>query len=168
MKSIKHIEDPPGIHLCSVAGGLKTQLERMRYQHWILTSSADNVLEVAKKLNKKPVYLSPDSPDELLEIDPDAAYIIGGLVDRTVMKNASLDRSKELEIPAVRLPIRQYMKNRKCLNLDHVVMMMCKFKETGDWKVAFDYGAPKRWKKQFDKEPKKKVGGKQEKKQEES
>ena len=38
------------------------------------------------------------------------------------------------------------MKNRACLNLDHVVMMINKFKETNDWKTAFDYGAPKRWK----------------------
>lgn len=68
----------------------------MKYNYWTLTSSADNVVEVAKKLNKKPVYLSPDASEELLEIDPNAAYIIGGLVDRTVMKNASLDRANEL------------------------------------------------------------------------
>jgi hypothetical protein len=40
------------------------------------------------------------------------------------------------------------MKGRKCLNLDHVVMMISKFKETGNWKVGFDFGAPKRWKKE--------------------
>lgn len=39
------------------------------------------------------------------------------------------------------------MKQRNCLNLDHVVMILSKFKETGDWKTAFQYGAPKRWKK---------------------
>ena len=42
------------------------------------------------------------------------------------------------------------MKGRSCLNLDHVVSMICKFKETKDWKVAFDYAAPKRWKKDID------------------
>jgi hypothetical protein len=39
------------------------------------------------------------------------------------------------------------MKNRACLNLDHVVMILCKFKECQDWKIAFEFGAPKRWKK---------------------
>lgn len=39
------------------------------------------------------------------------------------------------------------MKGRLCLNLDHVVSMLYKFKETNDWKIAFDYAAPKRWKK---------------------
>lgn len=87
------MENPPGIHLCSVSGGFKEQLEKMRYQHWILKSNTQNVLEVAHKLNKNPVYLSPDSPHELLEIDPSAAYIIGGLVDRTVIKNASFNRA---------------------------------------------------------------------------
>jgi hypothetical protein len=39
------------------------------------------------------------------------------------------------------------MKQRTCLNLDHIVNIVCKFNEIKDWKVAFDYGAPKRWKK---------------------
>jgi hypothetical protein len=26
--------------------------------------------------------------------------------------------------------------------------MLCKFKETKDWKSAFDFAAPKRWKKE--------------------
>jgi Trm5-related predicted tRNA methylase len=65
MKAIKHVENPPGIHLCSVGGKFKTQLEKMGYQHWILTSTADDVVEVAKKLNKQPVYLSPDAQEEI-------------------------------------------------------------------------------------------------------
>lgn len=40
------------------------------------------------------------------------------------------------------------MKGRACLNLDHVVSMICKFKETGSWKEAFYFAAPKRWKKE--------------------
>ena len=39
------------------------------------------------------------------------------------------------------------MKQRSCLNLDHIVSIMCKFIEVKDWKIAFDHGAPKRWKK---------------------
>jgi hypothetical protein len=33
----------------------------MKYHYWTLTSSPDNIIEVSKKLNKNPVYLSPDS-----------------------------------------------------------------------------------------------------------
>lgn len=128
MKSIKHTENPPGIHLCSVGGFAKAQLERMGYQYWTLTSSEEDVLEVSKKMGKKPVYLSPDAPEPLTKIDPDCSYIIGGLVDRTVIKNASMIRARNLDIPAYHLPIKEMMRNRSCLNLDHVVMILCKFR----------------------------------------
>jgi hypothetical protein len=65
-------------------------------------------------------------------------------VDRTVIKNASLNRAKALNIEARSLPIRPFMKQRSCLNLDHIVMIMCKFMEVKDWKLAFEHGAPKR------------------------
>lgn len=74
-------------------------------------------------------------------------FVIGGLVDRTVIKYASLNRAEDLGIEARSLPIRPFMKQRTCLNLDHIVSIMCKFIEVKDWKIAFDHGAPKRWKK---------------------
>lgn len=40
------------------------------------------------------------------------------------------------------------MKSRNVLNLDHIVVILSKFKECKDWKEAFDAGAPKRWKKE--------------------
>lgn len=42
---------------------MKLQLEKMRYQHWVLSSNAESVLEVAQKINKKLVYLSPDAEE---------------------------------------------------------------------------------------------------------
>ena len=57
----------------------------------------------------------------------DDIFIIGGLVDRTVIKDASLYRAMELGIQARSLPIRPFMKQRTCLNLDHIVSIMCKF-----------------------------------------
>ena len=101
------------------------------------------------------VYLSPDAEKEMDSIEKgtifcylDTGYILGGLVDRTVLKNASLKRAEELGIEARRLPIGQFMKGRLCLNLDHVINLMCKFKECKNWKQSFDYAAPKRWKKE--------------------
>ena len=37
-KAIKHIDDPPSIHLCSFGGQAQTQLEKMGYQHWSITT----------------------------------------------------------------------------------------------------------------------------------
>ena len=81
-------------------------------------------------------------------IEENDVFILGGLIDRTILKNASLMRANSLGIEARRLPINEYMRGRSCLNLDHVVSMICKFKETGDWKTAFEFAAPKRWKKE--------------------
>lgn len=80
--------------------------------------------------------------------DLDHAYIIGGLVDRTVLKNASLKRAEALGIKARKLPIAEKMQNRKCLNLDHVALMLCKWLEVKNWDEAFEFAAPKRWKKE--------------------
>ena len=65
MKAIKHMDDPPGIHLCSVGGAALDQLTKMQYKYWVLKSNEEDVLEVAKSMNKKAIYLSPDAPDEL-------------------------------------------------------------------------------------------------------
>lgn len=99
--------------------------------------------------------MSPDAPEALEEVRAgtasvtlDHVYIIGGLVDRTVLKNASLKRAEYLGIKARKLPIDQWMQNRKCLNLDHVALMLCKWLEVRDWVQAFEYAAPQRWKKE--------------------
>jgi hypothetical protein len=39
------------------------------------------------------------------------------------------------------------MRSRVVLNLDHVILMVLKFRDCKDWKEAFDHAAPKRWKK---------------------
>ena len=77
---------------------------------------------------KKLVYLSPDAPKPLQTVEEDTAYVIGGLVDRTIIKDASYIRAQKLKIQARHLPIRQFMKGRSCLNLDHVAVILGKFK----------------------------------------
>ncbi len=39
MKAIKHFEDAPGIHLCSFKGGIKSQLEKMGYGYWTMSTN---------------------------------------------------------------------------------------------------------------------------------
>jgi hypothetical protein len=38
MKAIRHLQQPPGIHLCSVGGVVQQQLEKMCYHYWTLKS----------------------------------------------------------------------------------------------------------------------------------
>lgn len=49
---------------------------------------------MAKVRGKRLVYLSPDADKALEEVREDTAYVIGGLVDRTVVKYASLMRAE--------------------------------------------------------------------------
>lgn len=64
----------------------------------------------------------------ILEAYLDTAYILGGLIDRSIIKNASVNRARDLGIEARRIPIRQYMKNRIVLNLDHVISMVMNYR----------------------------------------
>ncbi len=50
-------------------------------------------------------------------------------------------------VRAAKLPIEEMMVNRKCLNLDHVSLMLVKYLETKDWVKSFEFAAPKRFKK---------------------
>jgi hypothetical protein len=62
MKAIKHVEIPPSIHLCSFKDGIKSHLEKMRYEHWAVTAHEEDVSTFGKFINKRLIYLSPDAP----------------------------------------------------------------------------------------------------------
>lgn len=70
----------------------------MSYHYWTLESHTEDIIEIGKMQAKKLVYLSPDASKPLEIVDDNTAYIIGGLVDRTVIKNASLSRAQKLGI----------------------------------------------------------------------
>lgn len=74
------------------------------------------------------VYLSPDSENDLLEVDSSGKtiYIIGGLIDRSVKKWASFDRATQLKVRTARLPINAYLTDltRRALNIDTVSIIM--------------------------------------------
>ena len=68
MKVIKHVEEPPSIHVCSFEGGIKDQMQKMGYEYWAVSTHEENVVELGLKLDKKLVYLSPDAELEVESI----------------------------------------------------------------------------------------------------
>lgn len=92
------------------------------------------------------VYLSADSPYTLDKLEPNTSYVIGGLVDRNREKNLCQRRAEEKGIRTAKLPIGEYlqMSSRKVLATNHVVEIMVKWLETGDWAQAFMEVIPKR------------------------
>lgn len=57
-----------------------------------------------------PLYSAADSPNELGDLDPGKAYIIGGLVDRNRHKNLCAGKAAEQGIATARLPVSQFFK----------------------------------------------------------
>lgn len=92
------------------------------------------------------IYLSADSPNTLEKLEPNTSYVIGGLVDRNREKLLCQRRAEEKNIRTAKLPIGEYMQmaSRQVLATNHVVEIMSKWLETGDWGKAFMEVIPKR------------------------
>jgi tRNA (guanine9-N1)-methyltransferase len=56
------------------------------------------------------VYLTADSPNELVQLDSSKIYIIGGIVDRNRHKGICYKRAQEAGIATAKLPISQHVK----------------------------------------------------------
>lgn len=92
------------------------------------------------------VYLTSDSPYTLTELKPFSTYIIGGLVDKNRHKGICYKAAMERGLKTAKLPIGEYMKmdSRFILATNHVVEIMLKWLELGDWGEAFIAVIPKR------------------------
>lgn len=92
------------------------------------------------------VYLTSDSPDTLTELKPYSTYIIGGIVDKNRHKGLCYKSAMDKGLKTAKLPIGDYMKmnSRFVLATNHVVEIMLKWLELGDWGEAFMQVMPKR------------------------
>lgn len=92
------------------------------------------------------VYLSSDSENTLSKLSPNTTYVIGGIVDKNRHKGLCYKRACERGIPTAKLPIGEFMtmQSRTVLTVNHVVEIMLKWLETGDWGEAFLKVIPKR------------------------
>ncbi|RMZ85894.1 hypothetical protein DV737_g356, partial [Chaetothyriales sp. CBS 132003] len=114
------------------------------------TSKAQNSSEVsdAADLRSKGevVYLTSDSPYTLTELKPYSTYIVGGLVDKNRYKGICYKLACEKGIKTAKLPIGEHMRmqSRFVLATNHVVEIMIRWLECGDWGEAFMKVIPKR------------------------
>lgn len=93
----------------------------------------------AKPEDGEVIYLSSDSPNTLTELKPYNTYIIGGLVDKNRHKAVCYKHALEAGVKTAKLPIGDYiqMASRQVLTTNHVVEIMLKWLELGDWGEAF-------------------------------
>ncbi|KAI4161014.1 MAG: hypothetical protein LQ342_005177 [Letrouitia transgressa] len=104
------------------------------------TSAAENVQ------TGELVYLTSDSPDTLTQLQPHSTYVLGGLVDRNRHKGLCYKRAKDRGIKTAKLPIAEYMQmaSRFVLTTNHVMEIMLRYLELGDWGQALLHVVPKR------------------------
>jgi tRNA (guanine9-N1)-methyltransferase len=92
------------------------------------------------------IYLSSESDNVLTHLKPNSTYIIGGLVDKNRHKGICHKRAVARGIKTAKLPIKEYleMRDRQVLVTNHVLEILLKWMEFGDWGKAFMEVMPKR------------------------
>ncbi|CAN9085285.1 unnamed protein product [Alternaria alternata] len=121
-----------------VLGALKTSAES--------NSSSEQEQAEAAEEEGEVIYLSSESDNVLTHLKPNSTYIIGGLVDKNRHKGICHKRAVERGIKTAKLPIGEYleMKSRQVLVTNHVLEIMLKWMEFGDWGKAFMAVMPER------------------------
>ena len=146
-------------YLTNYDGFIKEELEKMGSKFWYCNFEKEQFYNIEKliKLNKEFIYLSPDSNEELNEVSTDKIYIIGGLVDKPVIKDKTLLRisqinnldfikEKGIKIKSAKLPLFKYLNNiaNPILNLNTVVEILSNYMDIKDWKKAIELSIPQR------------------------
>lgn len=97
----------------------KTVSRNDGYVNWDIKFKEESYTEVFDK--ESIVYLSSDSETVLDQLDPNAVYIIGGLVDHNHHKGMSLERAEKHGFKTARLPLGEHvcLKTRTVLTIVH-------------------------------------------------
>jgi tRNA (guanine9-N1)-methyltransferase len=92
------------------------------------------------------VYLSAESSHVLETFSPNTTYVIGGLVDKNRHKGHCYSVAQKANIATARLPIDEYVKlnTKRVLTTNHVVEIVLKYLETGNWAESFLHVIPQR------------------------
>lgn len=88
------------------------------------------------------VYLTPDSPNELLKFNEDDVYVIGAIVEKGGKKPLTLAKAKAFDIRTARLPLDRFLlwkQSTKDLTIDQITKIMLDFKSSGEYKLAFKH-----------------------------
>lgn len=145
---------PAHLVLTGVQGKMKEAMDKQvtGYVNWKATVTAQSYLEHFADCKETLVYLTADSDNELQELDPEAIYIIGGIVDRNRHKLLCYNKAVEQGIAHARLPIGDYMRlaSSAVMTTNHVCDIMLKWMELRDWKQAFEAVIPNRKRKADD------------------
>lgn len=138
--------DPFHLHFCNLnpeGAYQKEFLKRYGPETWdnlMVTTSHKDYIDIFPR--DQLVYLTADSPNVLRRFDHDKVYIIGALVDRSILPGVSLANAKRLKLSTARLPLDEHLHwgcGAKNLCLDQMFRILMTVKETGNWTKAFTF-----------------------------
>ncbi|KAI1733291.1 tRNA (Guanine-1)-methyltransferase domain-containing protein [Ditylenchus destructor] len=111
---------------------------------WDVFVLEDSISEIWRK--EEIVYLSAESENVLESLQPDKAYVIGGLLDHNSEKGLCHSIAVDKGYSHARLPIDEFvkMRTRKVLTINQVFEILLRFSESQDWEEAFFSVIPKR------------------------
>ncbi|XP_061743486.1 tRNA methyltransferase 10 homolog C [Nerophis ophidion] len=146
----RRANEPYHLHFCNLQPGgayMAELVKRYGADHWerlLITSTDRQAVDLFPP--DRLVYLTADSPNVLRKFDHSKVYIIGSLVDRSILSGVSLANAKRQKLATARLPLDEFLHwetGAKNLTLDQMIRIMLTIKETGKWQEALKF-VPKR------------------------
>ncbi|KAJ0407724.1 hypothetical protein P43SY_009061 [Pythium insidiosum] len=143
--SVKTMPEPFQLRLFQCSDALRSALARFSSDRWIVRwHDHEELTDVVAPSDL--VYLSPDSPNVLTSLDRSKTYVIGGIVDKSRKKGATLNAAEGAGLTTARLPIQEHITERldHILNVNTVVDVLIHFHTHGDWRRALTETLPTR------------------------
>ncbi|CDF33817.1 unnamed protein product [Chondrus crispus] len=108
------------------------------WETWPVKLSENSLLETHEK--EKMVYLTHDAEDVLQTMDPDAIYVVGGIVDRNRLRCATMDKATRLGIKTARLNLDRNISlqhGTPVLTVNHCVEILVNAANGMSWRDAY-------------------------------
>lgn len=149
---------PAPLYLTGVGPNVTTNLNKSNFHNWVgvtiesvdysalpqFSIAASEATEGEKP--KQLVYLTSDAEETLSTLEPDCAYIIGGIVDRNRHKFATFNKAKAQGVRVAKLPIKENfaLAATHILTVNHVYEILLNYAKYKDWVRAIKEVMPNR------------------------
>ncbi|KAI1714534.1 tRNA (Guanine-1)-methyltransferase domain-containing protein [Ditylenchus destructor] len=141
----RRANNPLQYYIVNLREQSKSILDKFSGSHqWDVFVLEDSISEIWRK--EDIVYLTAESENVLESLQPDKAYVIGGLLDHNSQKGLCHSIAIDKGYSHARLPIDEFvkMRTRKVLTINQVFEILLRFSESQNWEEAFFSVIPKR------------------------
>lgn len=154
-------ECPVPLYMTGVGPKVTANLNKSNFHNWngvtiescdyltlpqFSVSASDASITDTANRPKQLVYLTSDAEETLETLEPDCAYIIGGIVDRNRHKFATFNKAKAQNVRVAKLPIKENfaLAATHILTVNHVFHILLNYAKYKDWVRAIKEVMPNR------------------------